>query len=403
MSTNNIAVEWKPGEFYEAEIIDFAMYMLGTFFPMLEIIDTAQKWLIEQLLLKDGPFVIRHSQDIRKIVYSRQGSSKPRYYFSSDFGNLNIEFDIIASDNESTSSFYTILLNRDTSFLKLSMKEMLQSKIFIGILRKEITPAIELGILNSFKTGMNNYAKKPSRSHLKLCHIIDVGQNLEAVISNEQLLMRSFICLNPLNIFPFPSSQKYEHYLEGVPHKDLGENKDFQELFEALMILHIYEQLGVADSDLIVDYYRFLNKTMPSLQECRETIKRFKGKVVSFKPKRRKSNLLNVSADSISIQSSSDIEKELSPKSRLKFNLLEIEGLSNEQVVKFRIKASEGKYKSDPRHIDGLFTCKVGEIKKFFDWNRDKNWINQGTHFWSRFPNWGKNYFTGHLGDDYLK
>lgn len=107
--------------------------------------------------------------------------------------------------------------------------------------------------------------------------------------------------------------------------------------------------------------------------------------------------------ESNSFQFSSDQKKELSLKSRLRFNLREIEGLSDDIVVKFSIKAIKGKYKSDKRRIDGVFTCKVGEIKIFFDWKRSKNWINQGTHSWSRFPDWGKNYFTGHLGDDYIK
>ena len=81
------------------------------------------------------------------------------------------------------------------------MKEMLQTKLFCGILRKNKMPKIELHAFfkNNIKSGMNNYKWRPALYGLKLCHILDTGQNIENKVSENQLLERAFRCLNPIN------------------------------------------------------------------------------------------------------------------------------------------------------------------------------------------------------------
>ena len=132
-------MSWKQDYTYEGNIVDFLNSLLEDFYPRTAIASKAQNWLIDQLKIKDGPFTIRHAKDIRDIV-KRKGVIKPRYYFSNDFIKQNISFDIIASDNEPTSSFYTLLLNGYEGFATKTMMEMLQTKIYTGILKKKETP-----------------------------------------------------------------------------------------------------------------------------------------------------------------------------------------------------------------------------------------------------------------------
>lgn len=388
-------MSWKPDESYEGSLVEFLWSLLDDFYPERGIITRAQNWLIDQLNLKEGPFTIRHAKDIRDIV-RREGVLKPRYYFSNDFEGLNVGFDIIASDNESTSSLYSILLEDYEDFSNKTIKELLQTKIFSGILKKERTPQIELDAFakNKIKTGMNNYNKRPALSGLKLCHILDSGKNIENEVSEKQLLERAFRCLNPINIFPFPSSKKYKHYLDGIPYSDLGEEVEIQELFAALIQLHFFKSDDLDVKKSISKYYQYLNKQVPSAKTCEEIIAKFKVKIVKIV--KIKIAIPNVAA------ANSQERIQLSPQTRLKFNALEIRKLSDSQVVFFHIDADPNCYQADAREIHGVFTCRVIDIKTFFDWETDKNWNNENTHSWSRFPNWAKVYFKGKLGNEQI-
>lgn len=405
-------MSWKQDYTYEGYIVEFLNSLLEDFYPNTTIVSKAQKWLISQLKLKEGPFTIRHAKDVRKLV-DREGVTKPRYYFSNDFNDLNINFDIIASDNESTSSFYTLLLNGYEGFSTKTMKEMLQTKIYTGILRKDKTPEIELDAFskNNIKLGMNNYRQRPALSNLKLCHILDAGKNIENNFSENQLLERAFKCLNPINIFPFPSSKKYFHYLDEIKYPDLGEDNETQALFETLIQLHFLKSDNLCIQNAIAEYYKYLNKEVPSIKACEEIVSRYKDKVVKIvaRPKTKKIGILvtkqsNTNLDKLNSYSDSTPKKqkkiELSSQTRLKFNAQEIKSLADSQVIFFRIKAEANRYQSDRREINGIFTCKVSEIKTFFDWANDSNWNNQNTHSWSRFPNWAKDYFKGKLGNE---
>ena len=86
-------ISWNKDESFEGLLVDFLKSLLNDFYPETKIITSAQDWLIEQLRLKKGPFVIRHAKDLRKIA-GREGVIKPRYYFSSDFGQRGIGFDL---------------------------------------------------------------------------------------------------------------------------------------------------------------------------------------------------------------------------------------------------------------------------------------------------------------------
>jgi hypothetical protein len=90
---------------------------------------------------------------------------------------------------------------------------------------------------------------------------------------------------------------------------------------------------------------------------------------------------------------------ELSSQTRLKFNAREIRSLADSQIVFFHINAEANRYKSDSRKIHGIFTCKVSDIKTFFDWDKDKDWNNNNTHSWSKFPVWAEIHFKGNLGN----
>ena len=271
---------------FEGLLVDSLKSLLNDYYPEIEFIASAQDWLIEQLRLKEGPYVIRHAKDLRQIV-GREGVIKPRYYFSSDFGKRGIGFDIIASDNESTSSFYSLLLARDKCFSDKTMSEMLQTKIFTGILRKKSTPKIELDAFarNSILSGMNNYKTKPANSNIKLCHILDAGRNIENGVSEDQLLERAFRCLNPLNIFPFPSPRNYTHYLDDIQYADLGEEDEIQELFAALIQLHFYNSDNIGGENIIDKYYQFLKREVPSVESCEAVIAKFKDAVLKLEVK----------------------------------------------------------------------------------------------------------------------
>ena len=279
-------ISWNKDESFEGLLVDFLKSLLNDFYPETKIITSAQDWLIEQLRLKKGPFVIRHAKDLRKIV-GREGVIKPRYYFSSDFGHRGIGFDIIASDNESTSSFYSLLLAGDRCFSDKTMREMLQAKIFTGILRKEQTPKIELDAFakNRILSGMNNYKPKPADSNIKLCHILDAGKNIENEVSEDQLLERAFRCLNPLNVFPFPSSRNYTHYLDEIQYADLGEEDEIQELFAALIKLHFCNSNNIGGENIIDKYYQFLKREAPSIEACEAVISKFKDSVLKLEVK----------------------------------------------------------------------------------------------------------------------
>lgn len=407
-------MSWKQDYTYEGYIIDFLNSLLEEFYPNTAIVSKAQNWLIEQLKLKEGPFTIRHAKDIRDIV-GRKGVIKPRYYFSNDFSKQNISFDIIASDNESTSSFYTLLLNGYEGFATKTMMEMLQTKIYTGILKKKETPKIELEAFskNNIKSGMNNHKQRPALSGLKLCHILDAGKNIKNNFSENQLLERAFKCLNPINVFPFPKPRKkdagYFHYLDGIHYSDLGEDNEIQKLFAALIQLHFLKSDNLIIQNSITKYYQYLNKKTPSKEACEEIVTRYEDKVVKIVSKTKKVETLipkqgNTSLDTLNSyrnSTSNTQEKiELSSQTRLKFNAKEIKSLADSQVVFFHIKAEANRYQSDHREINGIFTCKVSDIKTFFDWANDSNWNNQNTHSWSRFPNWAKDYFKGKLDNE---
>ncbi len=405
-------MSWKQDNTYEGYIVEFLNSLLEDFYPNTAIVSKAQDWLISQLKLKEGPFTIRHAKDVRNLV-GRKGVSKPRYFFSHDFSDLNIRFDIIASDNEPTSSFYTLLLNGDEDFSTKTVKEMLQTKIYTGILRKDKTPKIELDAFNNnkIKSGMNNYEQRPALSNLKLCHILDAGKNIENNVSENQLLERAFKCLNPINIFPFPSSKKYFHYLDEIKYTDLGEENEIQMLFEALIQLHFLKSDNLYIQNAIAKYYQYLNKKIPTKEACEEIVTRYEDKVVKIvaRPKTKKVATLvtkrgNTSLDTLNSYGNSTFNKqekiELSSQTRLKFNGQEIKSLADSQVVFFNINAESNRYQSDPREINGIFTCKVSDIKTFFDWVKDSNWHKQNTHSWPRFPNWAKDYFKGKLGNE---
>ena len=406
-------MSWKQDCGYEGLLVEFLNSLLEDFYPNTVIVSKAQNWLIGQLKLKEGPFTIRHAKDVRKLV-NREGCIKPRYYFSNDFKGLKIGFDIIASDNESTSSFYTLLINGFEDFSVITMKEMLQTKIYTGILRKEKTPKIELAAFNTnrIKSGMNNYKRRPAQFGLKLCHILDAGKNIENNVSQNQLLERAFRCLNPINLFPFPNN-KYNHYLDEIEYADLGEDNGIQELFAALIQLHFLKSDNSNVKNAIAKYYLYLNKEIPSIKNCEEIVTRYKDKIVKIvsKPKNKKVETIVTKSSDVSLNTlecynnstfSKQLRIELSSQTRLKFNAQEIRSLGESQVVFFHINAEANRYQSDPREIHGIFTCKVSDIKTFFDWNNDRNWNNQYTHSWSRFPNWAKGYFKGKLGDVHL-
>ena len=71
-------------------------------------------------------------------------------------------------------------------------------------------------------------------------------------------------------------------------------------------------------------------------------------------------------------------------------------------IVFFEIFAPANRYVADCREIDGVFECRVGDIKTFFDWENDKDWNNNNTHSWSRFPKWAESYFKGMLDDKHI-
>ena len=259
---------------------------------------------------------------------------------------------------------------------------------------------------------MNNYKRRPAQFGLKLCHILDAGKNIENNVSQNQLLERAFRCLNPINLFPFPNN-KYNHYLDEIEYADLGEDDGIQELFAALIQLHFLKSDNSNVKYAITKYYLYLNKEIPSIKNCEEIVTRYKDKIVKIvsKHKNKKVETIvtkssDVSLDTLECYNNSTSSKQqrikLSSQTRLKFNAQEIRSLGESQVVFFHINAEANRYQSDPREIHGLFTCKVSDIKTFFDWNNDRNWNNQNTHSWSRFPNWAKGYFKGKLGDVHL-
>jgi hypothetical protein len=395
-------MSWKPDELYEGLLVEFLRSLLEDYYPDTGIITRAQNWLIDQLKLKKGPFAIRHAKDLRDIV-GRKGVVKPRYYFSNDFQELNVGFDIIASDNESTSSFYSLLLEDHKDFSNKTMKEMLQTKIFSGILRKQNTPQIELDAFseNEIKSGMNDSKLRPALSGLKLCHILDAGKNIENKVSENQLLERAFRCLNPINIFPFPNN-KYIHYLDGLQYSDLGEENEIQELFAALIQLHFFKSDDSDVKESINIYYQYLNKEVPSVKSCEAIVAKSKDKIVKIEVvKSVGARVEKLASPNVSVANTQQ-RKELSSQTRLKFNALEIRPLADNQVVCFQIDADADRYQADAREIHGVFTCRVADIKTFFDWENDIDWNNNNTHSWSRFPNWANRYFIGQLGNEQI-
>lgn len=406
-------MNWKPDETFEGYLVEFLNSLLKGFYPKALIVARAQNWLIDQLDLEKGPFTIRHAKDVRNIV-GREGCLKPRYYFSNDFKGLNVGFDVIASDNESTSSFYSLLLEEYEDFSNKSMKEMLQTKIYSGILIKKRTPKIELDAFyrHNINSGMNNYKQRPSLSGLKLCHVLDAGQNIENKVSKNQLLERAFRCLNPINIFPFPND-KYNHYLDGKYYSDLGEDNEIQKLFAAIIQLHFSKHDVKEVREAINKYYKYLNKEIPSIKTCETIIDKFKNKVIKIVPKAKDKTVKTKTEKPVDFRLAtkanhgistvnSQQKIELSPQTRLKFNAKEIKSLADSQIIFFHIKAEANRYQSDHREINGIFTCKVSDIKTFFDWAKDSNWNNQNTHSWPRFPNWAKDYFKGKLDDEHI-
>lgn len=396
-------MSWKPNESFEGLLVEFLRSLLEDFYPETKIIARSQNWLIDQLELREGPFVIRHASDLRDIV-GREGVLKPRYYFSDDFGERNIGFDIIASDNESTSSFYTLLLANYEDFTHRTMKEMLQTKIFSGILKRNKTPQIELDAFarNQIKSGMNNYELRPALSGLKLCHILDAGRNIENQVSENQLLERAFRCLNPINIFPFPKPDKYTHYIDGTIYPDLGEVNIIQKLFAALIQIHFFKSDDFNVKKSIEIYYQYLNLEVPSLESCEAIISNFKDSVVKIEVKQALPKVDNPMTNQQYNPAYFESRIRLTSQTRLKFNAIEIRPLSDRQIVFFEIFAPANRYVADCREIDGVFECRVGDIKTFFDWENDKDWNNNNTHSWSRFPKWAESYFKGMLDDKHI-
>lgn len=263
-------MSWNPDSGYAGSLLDLLEDLFAGYYPDLKKASDTQDWLINQLNLEVGPFVYRHSSDIRNMV-NRPGRNKPRYYFSTDF--QDIPFDIIASDNEANSSLFSSLLGPNpVNYKQLTILEALQGPIKVGILRNDSCELVERDAFSqkSIQTTMNNHVHRPALSNLQLDHIIDAGQNMNLPFGADQLKQRCFRLLTPLNVFPFPSQKEYDHQMQSAPAPSgIGGTPEGQTAFQYFLFQKYFD---AGFQNTLSEYYKQFGQAMPDINRVRRQV-----------------------------------------------------------------------------------------------------------------------------------
>jgi hypothetical protein len=197
-----------------------------------------------------------------------------------------VPFDVIASDNEANASFYSSLLGgKPFNVQNMTILQALQGLIKVGILRAGECPNIERSAFrhNSIQTTMNNSPLRPALENLQLDHIFDAAQNFSAPFGQAQLKERCFRLLSPLNVFPFPSSRKYLHYLDNTqtPH-GVGGTPQGQNAFRDFLFIKYSEN---KHAKVLTDYYAQVNQPIPQYAEVKARVALLSNIHVSISPK----------------------------------------------------------------------------------------------------------------------
>lgn len=194
------------------------------FLPPKDRLIKAQEWLINQFY-GETLFLRKYKgHNIRGKTYSHDG----------------IEF--VAVDNEPLNSLYEFLQSNDIDTEK-SFNQYLKNKIFHlswyldeGFdLRKDLYKIG--GVKTSYRT--DNYK-------FKLAHIFDAAKGLS---SNDPKL-RFFRSLNPINIFPFPSSRTFDFTQDFTDKSDIAEVEEVQKYMFAY-INHYISDTNAIDKFLL--------------------------------------------------------------------------------------------------------------------------------------------------------
>jgi len=229
---------WDPERGFAGPLIEFLKDIDRRFVPEPAVMEAAQGWLCRELEKAQGPFPCRHFS-------SRSGFKlAPKVNFFSSVEH-DLPFDVIASDNECSSSLYAAL-RAGVKLERMSMLEALQRGIIkTGILTREKSTDssrrrfVEHGI----RADMNRHPMRIALHNLTLCHLADAADrvsNLEWASREDELRARIFRSLSPLNVFPFPHPSSraggYIQRLGSGQDTDLGGTPEFQHFIANFLI-----------------------------------------------------------------------------------------------------------------------------------------------------------------------
>lgn len=229
---------WDAGAGFRGPLIEFLDALLKQFYPPAASVRLYQAWLHRELSAGVGPFPCR---SFAAAVCDERLRIAPKV----NFFHEGLPFPVIATDNEATSSLFAACRAGDDIWGHTILSALQERVITTGLLTdKKSTPETrtQFSRLGLNKGAMNQHGLRLSTLGLKLCHIANASNYLEAARPNslkDELEVRICRTLSPLNVFPFPDIRKFAHHLEGRKIEDLGECPDVQTLFAAVLHRHL--------------------------------------------------------------------------------------------------------------------------------------------------------------------
>ena len=131
-----------------------------------------------------------------------------------------------AVDNEPLNSIYNLLLKK-VDFYDSQLQELLDDRKIHLSWNSDLEEEAKKAIKKKYKFGGVRTFYREKDHRIKLAHIFDAGRNF----GKDDLKVRSYRSLNPMNVFPFPSSRCFEfEILEGLEtsSKDIAEDDTIQ-------------------------------------------------------------------------------------------------------------------------------------------------------------------------------
>lgn len=231
----------------QGKLSDILEEHLAGFYPNLEDVEKANKWIIRQLTDEAGPFPVRASKTLLSRPDLRLGPKVNVFEAKS----LHLPFDVIASDNEANTSFFSLVRDGWTQELdEMTILQMIRvKKIALGILQNEVSSEKTQQYFQNLKLkpSMNCHPRRVALEGLKLYHLAGAASSFERASFNSlksEILIRSYRLLSPLNVVPYPNTSaskrgnRLVEIVNGQQVAEIGETPEGALMFAG--VLHAY-------------------------------------------------------------------------------------------------------------------------------------------------------------------